>query len=151
MVFIIVILSFFLVRCDERKNKLQDMLTRLVNFHENMISALTWLTSAESKIAELDSAVDAATAEEHPDVSSLKSDLKVIRRSMLCNGHKTCAPPVTYQIHCFYLDIDSPCSSLPPTFFSSLCPSVSFIHPQDFIRAGSPETARRKLTCLQNH
>lgn len=53
------------------------MLTRLVQFHENMISALTWLTSAESKIAELDSAVDAAATEEHPDVDSLKSDLQV--------------------------------------------------------------------------
>ncbi len=40
-----------------------------------MISALTWLTSAESKIAELDSAVDAA--EEHPDLTSLKEELKV--------------------------------------------------------------------------
>jgi hypothetical protein len=42
-----------------------------------MISALTWLTSAESKIAELDSAVDAA--EEHPDLTSLKEELKVCR------------------------------------------------------------------------
>lgn len=61
--------------CDERKDNLQEQLTRLVQFHENMISALTWLTSAESKIAELDSAVDAA--EEHPDLTSLKEELKV--------------------------------------------------------------------------
>ena len=46
-----------------------------------MISALTWLTSAESKIAELDSAVDAA--EEHPDLTSLKEELKVQNRFLL--------------------------------------------------------------------
>ena len=63
-------------RCDERKDKLQEMLTRLVQFHENMTSALTWLTSAESKIAELDSTVDPAATEEHPDLTSLKEELK---------------------------------------------------------------------------
>ena len=47
-----------------------------------MISALTWLTSAESKIAELDSAVDAA--EEHPDLTTLKEELKV------CVNHNNC-------------------------------------------------------------
>ena len=67
--------QYFSPRCDGRKDKLQEQLTRLVQFHENMISALTWLTSAESKIAELDSAVDAA--EEHPDLTSLKEELKV--------------------------------------------------------------------------
>ena len=45
------------------------MLRRLVHFHESMISALTWLTSTESKIAELDSAVDAAAADEQPDIA----------------------------------------------------------------------------------
>ena len=64
-------------RCDERKDKLQEMLTRLVQFHENMTSALTWLTSAESKIAELDSAVDAAARDKQPDLTLLKEELKV--------------------------------------------------------------------------
>ena len=57
------------------------MLKRLIQFHENMISALTWLTSTESKIAELDSAVDAAAADENPDLATLKADLKVRDRS----------------------------------------------------------------------
>ncbi|XP_028414557.1 dystrophin-like isoform X10 [Dendronephthya gigantea] len=73
-------------RCDERKDKLQEMLTRLVQFHENMISALTWLTSAESKIAELDSAVDAAATEEQPDLSSLKDELKALEGDI--NSHQ---------------------------------------------------------------
>lgn len=52
-----------------------DKLSRLVQFDESMTEALTWLTSTESKIAELDSAADAA--EEHTDRSSLKEELKV--------------------------------------------------------------------------
>ncbi|XP_046853066.1 dystrophin-like [Xenia sp. Carnegie-2017] len=69
-------------RDTQRYNKLAsscaehtDKLSRLVQFDESMTEALTWLTSTESKIAELDSAADAA--EEHTDRSSLKEELKV--------------------------------------------------------------------------
>ena len=59
-------------RCDEKRDKLQEMPTRLVQFHENMTSALTWFTSLE-----LDSAVDAAARDKQPDLTSLKEELKV--------------------------------------------------------------------------
>ena len=68
-------MNVWLDSCNECKYKLEEQLNRLVQFHESMIEALTWLTSTESKIAELDSAADAA--EEHTDRSSLKEELKV--------------------------------------------------------------------------
>ena len=61
-----------------------------------MISALTWLTSAESKIAELDSAVDAA--EEHPDLTSLKEELKV-RASVFKTRRKIFLFSGTAKVH----------------------------------------------------
>lgn len=49
----------------------------MVRFHEDMINALTWLTSAESKVAELDSAVEATSTEEQQDMEALRKELKV--------------------------------------------------------------------------
>lgn len=49
----------------------------MVRFHEDMINALTWLTSAESKVAELDSAVEATSTEEQQDMDALRKELKV--------------------------------------------------------------------------
>ena len=48
-----------------------------------MINALTWLTSAESKVAELDSAVEATSTEEQQDTEALKKELKVTDTSSL--------------------------------------------------------------------
>lgn len=55
----------------------------MVRFHEDMINALTWLTSAESKVAELDSAVEATSTEEQQDTEALKKELKVTDTSSL--------------------------------------------------------------------
>lgn len=49
----------------------------MVSFHEDMINALTWLTSAESKVAELDSAVEATSTEDQQDTEALRKELKV--------------------------------------------------------------------------
>ena len=49
----------------------------MVRFHEDMINALTWLTSAESKVAELDSAVEATSTEERVETENLKTELNV--------------------------------------------------------------------------
>ena len=53
----------------------------MVSFHEDMINALTWLTSAESKVAELDSAVEATSTEDQQDTEALRKELKV---SVVC-------------------------------------------------------------------
>lgn len=55
----------------------------MVQFHEDMINALTWLTSAESKVAELDSAVEATSTEEQQDMEALRKELKV-RLTLRC-------------------------------------------------------------------
>jgi hypothetical protein len=49
----------------------------MVRFHEEMINALTWLTTTESKVAELDSSIDAGCGENREDVENLKFELKV--------------------------------------------------------------------------
>ena len=56
----------------------------MVRFHEDMINALTWLTSAESKVAELDSAADSTSGEEGYKVETLKTELTV-RNLDLCH------------------------------------------------------------------
>lgn len=42
-----------------------------------MISALTWLSSAESKVAELDSLVESSQAEDTSDVDELQREMQV--------------------------------------------------------------------------
>ena len=74
-------LDFF--RSDSRKKNLKEAFDRMVRFHEDMINALTWLTSAESKVAELDSAVEATSTEEQQDTEALKKELKVRDASSL--------------------------------------------------------------------
>lgn len=64
-------------RSDSRKKHLKEAFDRMVRFHEDMINALTWLTSAESKVAELDSAVEATSTEEQQDMEALRKELKV--------------------------------------------------------------------------
>ena len=64
-------------RSDSRKKNLKEAFDRMVQFHEDMINALTWLTSAESKVAELDSAVEATSTEEQQDMEALRKELKV--------------------------------------------------------------------------
>lgn len=68
---------FYCYRSDSRKKHLKEAFDRMVRFHEDMINALTWLTSAESKVAELDSAVEATSTEEQQDMEALRKELKV--------------------------------------------------------------------------
>ena len=63
------------------QDSLQEALDRLLQFHKNMISALTWLSSAESKVAELDSLVESSQAEDTSDVDELQREMQV--RSLL--------------------------------------------------------------------
>jgi len=82
---ITILLIVFLYHCyrsDSRKKHLKEAFDRMVRFHEDMINALTWLTSAESKVAELDSAVEATSTEEQQDMEALRKELKV--RLILC-------------------------------------------------------------------
>eukprot|EP00794_Sanderia_malayensis_P000391 gene391-1025_t len=58
-----------------RQQTLQDSLDRLLQFHKNMITALTWLSSAESKVADLDSIVEASQTEEQIDMDELQKEL----------------------------------------------------------------------------
>lgn len=61
-----------------RQTTLQESLDRLLLFHKNMITALTWLSSAESKVADLDSIVDASqTIEEQIEMEELHRELSV--------------------------------------------------------------------------
>ena len=61
-----------------RQTTLQESLDRLLLFHKNMITALTWLSSAESKVADLDSIVDASqTIEEQIEMDELHKELSV--------------------------------------------------------------------------
>ena len=69
------VFSYF--RTNARQQSLQDALDRLLLFHKNMISALTWLSSAESKVAELDSLVEASQAEDTADVEELQREMFV--------------------------------------------------------------------------
>lgn len=69
--------AFHFFRSDSRKKNLKEAFDRMVRFHEDMINALTWLTSAESKVAELDSAVEATSTEEQQDMDALRKELKV--------------------------------------------------------------------------
>ena len=64
-------------RSDSRKKNLKEAFDRMVRFHEDMTNALTWLTSAESKVAELDSAVEATSTEEQQDAEALRKEIKV--------------------------------------------------------------------------
>ena len=77
IVFLIVLFFFYCYRSDSRKKNLKEAFDRMVQFHEDMINALTWLTSAESKVAELDSAVEATSTEEQQDMEALRKELKV--------------------------------------------------------------------------
>lgn len=74
------------VRSDSRKKNLKEAFDRMVRFHEDMINALTWLTSAESKVAELDSAVEATSTEEQQDMDALRKELKFLEDDI--NGHQ---------------------------------------------------------------
>ena len=51
-----------------------------------MIAALTWLSSAESKVAELDSLVEASQTEEHTDMDELHRELAV--SVLLCSNSR---------------------------------------------------------------
>lgn len=73
-------------RSDSHKKNLKEAFDRMVRFHEDMINALTWLTSAESKVAELDSAVEATSTEEQQDTEALKKELKFLEDDI--NGHQ---------------------------------------------------------------
>ena len=42
-----------------------------------MISALTWLSSAESKVAELDSLLESSQAEDSSDLEELQREMQV--------------------------------------------------------------------------
>jgi len=53
----------------------------LLQFHKNMISALTWLSSAESKVAELDSLVESSQAEDSSDLEEVQKEMQV------CGGY----------------------------------------------------------------
>ena len=64
-------------RSDARRKHLKEAFDQMVRFHEDMINALTWLTSAESKVAELDSAVEITSTEERVDSDNLKTELNV--------------------------------------------------------------------------
>ena len=70
-------LNICVFRSNTRQQSLQEALDRLLLFHKNMISALTWLSSAESKVAELDSLVEASQTEESSNVEELQKDMKV--------------------------------------------------------------------------
>ena len=70
-------LSPFVPRSNNRHQSLQEALDRLLLFHKNMISALTWLSSAESKVAELDSLVEASQTEEAADMDELQREMMV--------------------------------------------------------------------------
>ncbi|XP_065057528.1 dystrophin-like isoform X3 [Rhopilema esculentum] len=62
-------------RSSNRQNSLQESLDRLLLFHKNMITALTWLSSAESKVADLDSIVEASHTEEQIEMDELHKEL----------------------------------------------------------------------------
>ena len=64
-------------RSNARQQSLQEALDNLLLFHKNMISALTWLSSAESKVAELDSLVEASQTEDNTDVEELQQEMLV--------------------------------------------------------------------------
>lgn len=99
-------------RSDSRKKNLKEAFDRMVRFHEDMINALTWLTSAESKVAELDSAVEATSTEEQQDTEALKKELKVSVLSLFylkfratiapeINSERTYRTLYTIDPHCF--------------------------------------------------
>ena len=69
--------SFIRYRSSNRQNSLQESLDRLLLFHKNMITALTWLSSAESKVADLDSIVEASQTEEQIEMDELHKELAV--------------------------------------------------------------------------
>lgn len=73
-------------RSDSRKKNLKEAFDRMVRFHEDMTNALTWLTSAESKVAELDSAVEATSTEEQQDAEALRKEIKFLEDDI--NGHQ---------------------------------------------------------------
>ena len=77
IILFLIVLFFYCYRSDSRKKNLKEAFDRMVQFHEDMINALTWLTSAESKVAELDSAVEATSTEEQQDMEALRKELKV--------------------------------------------------------------------------
>ena len=77
------IFSNIFFRSNARQQSLQDALDRLLLFHKNMISALTWLSSAESKVAELDSLVEASQTEESTNVQELQKEMRV----SFCQDH----------------------------------------------------------------
>ena len=77
------VFSNIFFRSNARQQSLQDALDRLLLFHKNMISALTWLSSAESKVAELDSLVEASQTEESTNVQELQKEMRVT----FCQDH----------------------------------------------------------------
>ena len=86
---LVVSFSVCIVHCcrsDSRRKHIKEAFDRMVRFHEDMINALTWLTSAESKVAELDSAVEATSTEEQQDMEALRKELKV--GFLLCCGRR---------------------------------------------------------------
>ncbi|XP_048577310.1 dystrophin isoform X2 [Nematostella vectensis] len=70
-------------KSEARREHLKEAYERMVQFHEEMIHALTWLTTAESKVAELDSAVDTTEAE---DRDALKAEIKNLEEDI--NNHQ---------------------------------------------------------------
>ena len=50
-----------------------------------MITALTWLSSAESKVADLDSIVEASQTEEQIEMDELHKELTVSDLSLRCS------------------------------------------------------------------
>lgn len=73
------LLYIFLSSCrsDTRTENLKDAFHRMVRFHEEMINGLTWLTTTESTVAELDTMIDSSHSEGRDKVETLKIELKV--------------------------------------------------------------------------
>ncbi|XP_065653209.1 utrophin-like isoform X2 [Hydra vulgaris] len=65
-----------------RQQSLQEALDNILVFHKNMIGALTWLSSAESKVAELDSLYEASQTEDNTDLEELQQEMLALEEDI---------------------------------------------------------------------
>nr|XP_012563309.1 unnamed protein product [Hydra vulgaris] len=65
-----------------RQQSLQEALDNILVFHKNMIGALTWLSSAESKVAELDSLFEASQTEDNTDLEELQQEMLALEEDI---------------------------------------------------------------------
>ena len=132
------VLCAFGVRSASRKKNLKEAFDRMVRFHEDMINALTWLTSAESKVAELDSAVEATSTDEQQDLEALRKELKVSFRLL--------AEPVSNRSRSDSLLSFSPHNCAQKHLFNFLVPSlVSQVSGEFFF--GREQLVRKSIYC----